>query len=181
MSAEAKIHWPHAPTHWLYEPGLYIVTAGTCGKELFFAEDCRKDMLLRALFACAEEKNWHLEAWAVLSNHYHFVARSPGQPASLRAMLGKLHMLSAKAVNQMDNAPGRKVWFQYWDSLITYERSYLARLQYVHQNPVHHRVVDKAEDYPWCSAAWFACHAPTAFVKTVQGFKMDKVNVYDEF
>jgi hypothetical protein len=22
------MNWPHAPTHWLFEPGLYMATAG---------------------------------------------------------------------------------------------------------------------------------------------------------
>lgn len=125
-------------------------------------------------------------------NHLLYIKADDGQTGlfdvtplprigSLRAMLAKLHMLSAKAVNQMDDAPGRKVWFQYWDSLITYERSYLARLQYVHQNAVHHRIVEKAEEYLWCSAGWFTRHAPAAFAKTVQSFRTDKVNVYDAF
>ncbi len=25
----SAMNWPHAPAHWLFEPGLYIVTAGT--------------------------------------------------------------------------------------------------------------------------------------------------------
>jgi len=26
------MNWPHRPTHWLFEPSLYIVTAGTYRK-----------------------------------------------------------------------------------------------------------------------------------------------------
>jgi hypothetical protein len=42
-------------------------------------------------------------------------------------------------------------------------------------------VVRNAENYPWCSAAWFARHARPAFFKTVRGFKIDRVNVPDDF
>ena len=33
-------------------------------------------------------------------------------------------------------------------------KSYLARLNYVHQNPVKHGLVRVANQYRWCSAAW---------------------------
>ena len=88
---------------------------------------------------------------------------------------------TAHALNARDAAPGRKVWFQYWDSRITYEASLLARLRYVHTNPAHHRVVSDPETYPWCSAAWFARSAPPAFVETVRRMKTDSLSVSDDF
>ena len=69
----------------------------------------------------------------------------------------------------------------YYDSRITYEKSWLARLKYVHQNPVHHGVVQSADLYEWCSAAWFAREGGNAIVKTVNSFKIDQVKVYDDY
>jgi putative transposase len=96
-------------------------------------------------------------------------------------MLSKLHTQTAIVLNKWDEAPGRRVWFQYWDSRITYQASYYARLKYVHQNPVHHGVVANAENYPWCSASWFRRTARPAVVATVNGFKTDRVRVRDDF
>jgi putative transposase len=175
------MNWPHAPGHWLFEPGIYMVTTGTYLKTPHLNAPERLDFFLESLFARAEEFGWKLRAWAVLSNHYHFIATSPPDPAGLRKMLGKLHMNTSKQLNEWDGTPGRKVWFQFWDSHITFERSYLARLNYVHQNPARHRVVDCAENYAWCSAAWFARNASPAFAKTVLSFKTDKVEVPDDF
>ncbi len=175
------MNWPHAPTHWLFEPGIYMVTAGTYLKQSHLNTPERLDFFLESLFARAGEFGWKLRAWAVLANHYHFLAASPPDPANFRKMLGKLHMNTARQLNEWDTQPGRKVWFQFWDSHVTFERSYLARLNYVHYNPVRHRVVDNAENYKWCSAAWFARGASPAFVKTVQSFKTDKLEVVDDF
>jgi len=72
-------------------------------------------------------------------------------------------------------------WFQFWESRITFGRSYLARLNYVHHNPAQHGVVPLAEDYKWCSASWFARNAPPAFVNSVKSFKIDRVHVPDDF
>ena len=141
------MNWPHAPTHWLFEPGLYMVTGGTHEKLPHLNAPERLDFFLESLFARAAEFGWELRAWAVLANHYHFVAVSPPEPASLRKFIGKLHMQTAKQINLWDNTPGRKVWFQFWDSRITFEKSYLARLHYVHCNPALHGVVPLAENY----------------------------------
>jgi putative transposase len=74
-------------------------------------------------------------------------------------------MQTSKQLNRWDNTLGRTVWFQFWDSHITFERSYLARLNYVHYNPARHGLVPVAENYKWCAAAWFAQSAPPAFCK----------------
>ena len=158
-----------------------MVTAGTYGKENFFESPERRDLLLERLHFCLNEKGWQLQVWSVLANHYHFIAFSPEDPSTLRRALNKLHMTTAKAVNQMDNAPGRKVWHQFWDARLTFERSYLARLHYVNQNPVHHRLVQVASHYRWCSAADFAKNAQPSFQRTVATVPIDQVEVYDDF
>ena len=175
------MNWPHGPTHWLFESGLYIVTAGTYQKLPHLDSPLRLDFFQESLFQCASEFDWNLHAWAVLTNHYHFVAASPSDPRTLRKFLGKLHMQTARQLNAWDNTPGRKVWFQFWESRITFERSYLARLNYVHYNPARHGVVPLAENYKWCSASWFAHKAPPAFVNTVKSFKTDQIQVPDDF
>lgn len=124
---------------------------------------------------------WQLQAWALLSNHYHFIAASPEDPGTLRRFLAKLHMTTAKKLNEWDGTPGRKVWYQFWDSYITFERSYLARLNYVHHNPVHHGVADDALEYRWCSARWFSENAPSALAATVEICKIDQLEVKDDF
>ena len=131
----------------------------------------------------AEKFQWRMEAWAVFSNHYHFVAHSPEtSPArNLSSMLGRLHEKTAKWLNKLDNQPGRKVWHNFWETRLTYEKSYLARLNYTHQNAVKHRVVAIANQYPWCSASWFERTATAAQIKTIYSFKADRLHVADEY
>lgn len=173
--------WPHAPLHRLDREGTYMVTAGTYHKKHFFHSRERLQLLHDALIEIASDFGWNLQAWAVLSNHYHFVAVSPSGSESLRQFLSKLHMTTAKQINQLDQVAGRKVWFQYWDTRITYQRSYLTRLQYVHSNPVHHGVVRVATDYVWCSAQWFERTASESFRKVVSSFDTNRVTVMDDF
>lgn len=95
------------------------------------------------------------QAWAVLNNHYHFIAQAPEDATTLEKLMRQLHSITAVEINRWDNTPGRQVWFNYWDSCLTYERSYLARLHYVHTNPTKHGLVHNAMNYPFCSYKWF--------------------------
>ena len=173
--------WPHGPPHRLTEQGAYMVTCGTHEKAHLLNTAARLNMLRSLFFDCLAEAGWVLHAWALLSNHDHFIASSPADPNSLRRALSKLHTLSARELNREDDRPGRKIWFQYFDTHITFPNSYLPRLKYVHQNPVHHGISRWAEQYPWCSAAWFARSARPAFRATLDGFKIDKLSVVDAF
>ena len=159
----------------------YMVTAGTLHKQHFFRGDERLRFLQEALLEAAEDYGWELQAWAVFSNHYHFVARAPDTPATLKALVQRMHSLTAREINRVDGTPGRQVWFQYWDTCLTYEKSYYARLNYVHNNAVKHGLVPVADQYPYCSAAWFQTHADPAFRRKVESFRYDRINVRDDF
>lgn len=181
VSPPTPREWPHAPLHRISEQGTYVVTAGTYQKEHFFSGTARLDGLERELLAAAEEARWQLEAWAVFSNHYHFVGHAQAASEDLSKWIARLHHKSAAAINLADQCAGRKVWCNYWDTKLTFERSYFARLNYVHQNAVRHGLVRVANQYRWCSAAWFERTAPYAQVRTIYRFKTDKVRIHDEF
>ena len=174
-------NWPHAPAHRLGEAGAYIVTTGTYLKKPLFIGSERLTLLQDTLFSKAKQFGWNLQAWALVPTHYHFVAISPDNPISLGLLIKSLHGSTAVALNRLDGVKGRKVWHEFWDTHLTYEKSYLARLNYVHQNPVKHGLVQVANQYPWCSASWFERTATPAFVRTVSSFRTDRVNVPDDF
>jgi putative transposase len=172
--------WPHSPLHRVEGAGAYIVTAGTYRKESFFRSKSRLTLLCRALLELSRKHSCGLQAWAVFPNHYHLVGVPPSGNA-LREFVRHLHSTTARLLNQLDRVPTRKVWFQYWETRLTFQRSYLARLHYVHQNAVHHKLVKRASNYPWCSAGWFERKASPAFQKTVYAFPCDRISVPDPF
>jgi putative transposase len=173
--------WPHAPVHRLSEHGIYFVTTGTLHKQHLFDTPGKRDLLERMLLSLARKCVWQLEAWAVLANHYHLVARGCPASANLGRFLKHLHADMARELNRLDNKPGRQVWFNFRDTKLTFEKSYLARLNYVHQNAVKHGLVPVANQYRWCSAAWFERVATPAMVQAIYSFKTDQVNVEDDF
>src|SRR6202171_1352618 len=161
--------WPHAPIHRLGRPGAYFITAGTYLKQHHFRR--REELLHDVLFDVLKEHPFAMQAWSWFSNHYHFIVTADSDSKSLRPMIRKFHSLTAREVNRLDGVHGRQVWYQYWDKHLTFQRSYLARLNYVHQNPVHYGLVSLATNYRWCSASWFEERVSRAYAESVRRFQ----------
>ena len=173
-------NWPHSPAHCLRQAGTYMVTAGTYNHVSVFRGAERLTRLTNHVLELAERYGWSLQAWAVFPNHYHLMGDSQ-TPESLRSFLRHLHSITAIEANKLDGTPGRRVWFEFWETRITFPRSYLSRLNYVHQNAVRHGLVRVPAQYPWCSAGWFERTATRSFHQTVSAFKVDRLNIPDDF
>ena len=174
--------WPHAPLHRFSDaPLIYFVTASTYLQQHFYRSAVQLNALQGHIFALADEFRCPLQAWAIFSNHYHLVVTCLTSGLALKAMLTSLHKDEARDINAADGVRGRKVWFQFRETELTFERSWIARLRYTNENPVHHGLVSDARKYSWCSASWFEREARRTFVESVRRVKIDRVNVPDEF
>lgn len=145
-----------------------------------------KDWFMETLFLLSDNYQWRLEAWAVLSNHYHLIGHSPpaqhGGAVSLGKMIQHLHSVTTREVHRRYGGArfGKvRLWQNYRETHLTLPRSYLARLNYVHQNAVHHGLVTRASQYPWCSAASFKEAVTPAWCRTVASFKFDQIAAAD--
>ena len=172
--------WPHAPVHRFSEAGTYFVTGSTYMRTRVYEKPAELDLLQELVFEKAKIYECDVQSWSIFSNHYHLVL-SALVGDNIRSMLTRLHTDAAIEINRRQGTPGRKVWFQFRDTLLTYERSWLARLRYTNENPVHHGLVDLATRYRWCSARWFEDTAQPSLIDTLRKVKIDRVNVYDPF
>jgi putative transposase len=173
-------NWPHSPAHRFQQAGTYIVTAATYKHVPVFRDAERLTSLTNRILELAERYGWLSQAWAVFPNHYHLICSSQTSN-SLRSFLRHLHSITAIEINKLEQTPGRQIWFEFWETRITFPRSYLSRLNYVHQNAVRHGLVRVPAEYPWCSAGWFERTAKRSFYQTVSSFKTDSLNVPDDF
>ncbi len=184
QSLKGTRDWPHAPPHRLESAGVYFVTARTAGNHNLLQEDSMKDWFQSTLLLLMDEFDWKPEAWAILSNHYHFIAHSQasreGAADSLSRMIRKLHSLTTREINARSSSSDQKrLWQNYRETLLTHQASYLARLHYVHQNAVHHKLVLIGSDWKWCSAAAFKKAVTPAWVKTISSFGYEKIAMKD--
>ena len=97
---------------------------------------------------------YELVAWVILSNHLHFIVEIESAariPKFVNLVSGK----STIELNKLDKVPGRKIWYQYWDHCIRNEKDFYMYLNYIHQNPVKHQLVERMEDCEFSSYRLF--------------------------
>lgn len=176
------VYKPHrnTPPHWFVSNAIYIVTGSTLYRQPLLDSAEKRQHFCETLISRTKSLNWSLDAWSVMTNHYHFVARSPENVLTLKTLIQGLHSISTKFVNTMDGTLGRKVWYNYWDTCIRTDASYYARLQYVMMNPVKHGLVQNPEDYPFSSYRYFLENANPEFRKEVLACSED-AQVMDDF
>ncbi|MCC2669150.1 MAG: hypothetical protein K0Q72_1621, partial [Armatimonadetes bacterium] len=151
-SAEVFTNHKHSPAH-LFRPGAtYFITAKTLDGAPILAPEYRREELLGSLEFAFEKRGWTLLAWVVLPNHYHTILKAPeAEAVSLSSLLGAIHGYTSRRWNKEDRAPGRKVWYQYWDVCLTGLGAFYARLNYIHYHPIKHGLVADPSDYRYSS------------------------------
>jgi putative transposase len=144
----------HRPPHIYLNDTYYFVTIGTFQKMSLFNSHQKKNLIRSALEMSIRKHNYLLEAWVILSNHFHILFKTSKEellPRFLSGITGK----SAIELNKLDKCAGRKCWYQYWDCCIRDNRDFWIRLNYIHYNPVKHGYVTRMEDYPFSSYRFY--------------------------
>jgi putative transposase len=177
--------WPKIPSRKLYEKGTFVVTGGTAKKAYLFDTPEKLDGAIKILFRLATEFKWQLEAWSLLSNHYHLLISSR-TPENLDAFVTAFHNQTAEMLNSMDSIEKRKVWSDYSLNKILMQAAHYAFLNYVHHNPVKHNLTSDAANYRWCSAAWFTAINDEEYVTKIKSFSsksfgINNVTIVDDF
>lgn len=96
-------------------------------------------------------------------------------------MIASLHRFTARQWNDADKTPRRTVWWNYWDTCLTNEASYCARIHYTHWNPVKHGLVTRPEVYQFGTYRVWQQQQQEELHRIESGLPFDRVSVYDEF
>jgi putative transposase len=166
MTAEDRAHaldarrarqlpW-HSPPHLDLEGTHQYLISAACyehaqvmGKSTDRMTECEE-----SLWKACHEFSLTTHAWCVLPNHYHVLVTTE-QIEELRRGLGRFHGRSSHAWNGEDSARGRKVSYNCFERPMKSRRHFLATVNYIHHNPVHHGYVQTWQDWPWSSAKEF--------------------------
>jgi putative transposase len=137
----------HNPPHLFVADTFYMLTASIYQKAYLMELSQRKAEWRDAFYEAANIYRWQIIAWVVLHNHYHAIVQSPKCASNLSKFVNSYHKYTARRWNGEDKLPGRKVWWNYWDTCIRSESDYYNRLRYVFWNPVKHGVAENPGDY----------------------------------
>jgi putative transposase len=146
----------HRPPHLEFEGNRCFIITAACYEHaaVLGKSEERMSAFQEALIEACNESAARLRAWCLLPNHYHVLAQTE-KIDELRRRIGQLHGRTSRQWNLEDQTAGRKVWYNYFDREMKSDRHYWASLNYVHNNAVHHGLVDKWLDWPFSSVHEF--------------------------
>jgi putative transposase len=144
----------HKPFHLYLDDRIYFVTASTLNKQRFFDTGSKKQIIRDRLRSAAIKYKVRAYAWVILSNHYHLLFRFK-EEQNLGQFMGFINGGSSFELNSLEKVRGRQVWWNYWDNCVRDERTFYARFNYAHHNPVKHGYVKKCEDYKFSSYGYY--------------------------
>jgi putative transposase len=128
------------PPHIYEENACYFISAGIVHSQWLLDTDAKRALVRDVLEEAIKQYGIRLYAWVILANHYHLLLRT-GDVAPIYKFIKRLHGDSAIQLNKLDNTPGRKVWYQYWDRFPRNERDFWSYFNYIHINPIKHGYV----------------------------------------
>jgi len=128
----------------------HVTQRGNRRENVFFTDDDRRAYLGWLKEYC-EKHAVAVLAYCLMSNHVHLVA-VPDSDDGLHRALKPMHMRYAQRINRRQGWRGHLWQGRFFSSPL--DDAYLwAALRYVERNPVRAKLVRKAENYPWSSAA----------------------------
>ncbi len=145
--------YKHNPPHLFRPRAKYFITGVIYHKQKLLQSASAKHKLIHSIHLGFNSRGWKLEEWVVLHNHYHIMAEAPQRADTLPFIIQDVHKFSAMWMKKYVKEAKRllRIWWNYWDTCITYEKSYFARLNYLWYNPQKHALISQAENWKFGS------------------------------
>ncbi len=124
----------------------YFVTSATDQRRRIFQTTRNAELLLETLQHYRKLNKYLLHAFVIMPDHIHLLITPQGITIERAMQLikgGFSHRLDSK------HTPWQR---SFTESHINDAQEFIARRNYIHQNPVKAHLAPKAEDYPYSSA-----------------------------
>jgi REP element-mobilizing transposase RayT len=137
---------------------VYHVLDRADRREAIVRDDTDRADFLSTLGKACERTGWHVHAWVLMTNHYHFLIETP--EANLIAGMRWFQTTYTVRFNRRHRLSGHLFQGRYKAVAVDpEERGYFALLSdYIHLNPVRARMISLGErlfDFRWSSFRWY--------------------------
>ena len=144
----------HRPPHIYLDDQWYFLTASVLDRRPIIGQRQHKLCLRDYLKNLVAAYEFRLKAWVILDNHYHLLLKTRcGR--DLAKFFARLHAGTSKRFNAWDAVPGRRVWYNYWNTCIRSKRDFWMHFNYVHYNPVKHGYVQDLARWEFSSYSYY--------------------------
>jgi REP element-mobilizing transposase RayT len=133
---------------WIDSP-IYFITTCTLNRGPVLASPSMHS-IIREVWTNAEKLyGWFVGRYVVMPDHVHFFCVSHDAAASLSMFLGKWKEWTAKYAHRRLGL-SLPLWQpEFFDHLLRSSENYEVKWDYVRQNPVRARLVERAEEWPY--------------------------------
>ena len=132
-----------------FENALYHVTSRGDGQEDIYMDDEDRLDYLGVLAEVCERFNWVLQAYCLMSNHYHLLIETPD--SNLSKGMRQLNGVYTQRFNRKHQRVGHVFQGRYKAILVEKDAYLLELARYMVLNPVRAQMVRSAKDWPWSS------------------------------
>ncbi|WP_447642078.1 MULTISPECIES: REP-associated tyrosine transposase [Chitinophagaceae] len=149
--------------------GIYFITCTVHQWVDVFTRNEYKNIILKSLQFCQENKGLDIYSWVIMTNHIHLITGSHKEKLSDIIRDFKKYT-SSQIISAIENnkAESRKHWLLwllkkenkilfwqegYHGEEITTTAFYKTKEQYIHSNPVRAGIVEREEDFLYSSCA----------------------------
>lgn len=150
---------------------LHFVTF-SCYRRLPLLKSARaRDLFVKELAKVRDEVGFRLLGYVVMPEHVHLLMSEPprGTPSTVLQKL-KLRVARRMRKRRKSALPGqmrlpfeergeplRAFWqARFYDFNVYSERKRIEKLEYMHANPIHRKLVEHPKDWPWSSWGFYA-------------------------
>ena len=174
--------YTHNPPHLFKGYSKYFITVATYRRKDILKPDIIKLKLLEEIENNFQKYNWGIDDWVILDNHYHLMSQAPKNSQELPFIFRDIHRQTSHFIKKINKKKtGEKCFHNYWDTCITFQNSYFARLNYIFYNPVKHGYVKDAKDYKWGSYYYRYKYQKDYLLTLRKTYKWDMISVPDSF
>jgi REP-associated tyrosine transposase len=132
-----------------YPGALYHVVARGNEQRAVFRDDADRERYLARLAHYQARFGFRVYAYCLMTNHVQLAIETREVPLS-RIMLGSQGSYT-QSLNRRHRRVGHLSQGRYKALLVQKDRYLLALVRYIHENPLHARMVARASDYLWFS------------------------------
>jgi putative transposase len=138
----------HAPPHPFREAGSYLITAANFEHVPIMRIPERRTEFQEILLGGFQEAKAEVVGWVILTNHYHILVNAASIDL-VSDVIRRVHSATSREWNLQDGLTGkRKVWYRFVDRMMRNETHLYRALNYIHLNPLKHKLVAGVYDWP---------------------------------
>jgi putative transposase len=139
----------------LQKSGTFFITTSTYRHICYFQSPKQYDRLAQLIEYYKKRDNAIIHGYVLMPNHFHLLISIPEN----KSISDYMRDLKKRSVFEFKNIiPGiqTKLWQDRFDDLaLRSMRTYLTKLNYIHNNPVKARLVGEITQWPYSSARYY--------------------------